>query len=229
VPERIQLRRVRGWRKPADAVVVARPTRWGNPYRLGGEDAAWAVRMFEADLRRSLAGIRTPNERSFLLDRFGDPDTLRYELEGLRGRILACWCDRLAPCHADVLLQIANAEETEGSEVADQAEPVGMGLEEFVARGQAAQAAVDRVLAEVAPGLPERVRAADLDVEPRDDDHGVPAVLHSRDDGNYQKQGTLVRITEPGRYYLHLVRAGDGRVWAALTRSIHDAGVQGEL
>jgi hypothetical protein len=32
MPERIQLRRAKGWRKPDGVVVVARPTRWGNPY-----------------------------------------------------------------------------------------------------------------------------------------------------------------------------------------------------
>lgn len=33
--QRIQLRRTRGWRKPEGAIVVARPTRWGNPYVVG--------------------------------------------------------------------------------------------------------------------------------------------------------------------------------------------------
>lgn len=32
MPERIQLRRTKGWRKPEGAVVVARPSRWGNPF-----------------------------------------------------------------------------------------------------------------------------------------------------------------------------------------------------
>lgn len=31
-PERIQLRRVKGWRLPPGAVSVARPTKWGNPF-----------------------------------------------------------------------------------------------------------------------------------------------------------------------------------------------------
>lgn len=33
LPERIQLRRTKGWRKPTGAVVVARPSQWGNPFR----------------------------------------------------------------------------------------------------------------------------------------------------------------------------------------------------
>jgi hypothetical protein len=31
-------------------------------------------------------------------------------LDELRGRDLACWCPLDEPCHADVLLEIANAE-----------------------------------------------------------------------------------------------------------------------
>lgn len=36
-PKRIQLRRTRGWRMPEGALKVARPSRWGNPYRVGDE------------------------------------------------------------------------------------------------------------------------------------------------------------------------------------------------
>lgn len=91
MPDRIQLRRTKGWRKPAGAVVVARPSRWGNPHRLEdvGRDAAIAA--YERDLR---AG-RLP---------FGVDDVRRE----LRGRDLACWCSLEDRCHADVLLAIAN-------------------------------------------------------------------------------------------------------------------------
>ena len=32
MPERIQLRRTKDWRKPEGAIVVSRPSRWGNPF-----------------------------------------------------------------------------------------------------------------------------------------------------------------------------------------------------
>ncbi|MBX7433477.1 DUF4326 domain-containing protein [Mycobacterium sp. Y57] len=32
MPQRIRLRRTKGWRKPDSTIVVARPTRWGNPF-----------------------------------------------------------------------------------------------------------------------------------------------------------------------------------------------------
>lgn len=34
-PKRIQLSREQGWRKPPNTVSVARPSRWGNPFRVG--------------------------------------------------------------------------------------------------------------------------------------------------------------------------------------------------
>ena len=35
MPKRIQLKRTKGWRKPEGAVVVSRPSRWGNPFAIG--------------------------------------------------------------------------------------------------------------------------------------------------------------------------------------------------
>jgi hypothetical protein len=97
VPERIRLSRAKGWRRPANAVVVARPTRWGNPYRVGDEldgqrlSRSEAVALFEEDL---VAGRL----------RF----TLAEARAELAGRDLCCWCSLDGPCHAEVLLSIAN-------------------------------------------------------------------------------------------------------------------------
>jgi ribosomal protein S27AE len=92
-PERIQLSRAKGWRKPEGAVVVARPSRWGNPFRVEPtrEGRARAVRLFELHA----VGV-TPFTAA----------TLRHELGGYD---LACWCPLDQPCHADVLLALANA------------------------------------------------------------------------------------------------------------------------
>jgi len=35
MPKRIQRRRTPGWRQPANAICVGRPTKWGNPYYIG--------------------------------------------------------------------------------------------------------------------------------------------------------------------------------------------------
>lgn len=34
-PVRVQLRRTKGWRMPDNTVNVARPGKWGNPFRVG--------------------------------------------------------------------------------------------------------------------------------------------------------------------------------------------------
>jgi hypothetical protein len=98
VPTRIQLRRTKGWRKPAGVVVVSRPSRWGNPFRIGvDDDAARCVVLFREALENG---------------------ELTYSVIDVRrelgGRELACWCETTDPggqaclCHGDVLLDIAN-------------------------------------------------------------------------------------------------------------------------
>ncbi len=94
MPERVQVRRVKGWRLPAGCVYVGRPTRFGNPFRAeaqpGGREEA--VRRFEDWLHESAEG------RELLA-------SARAEL---RGKPLACWCPLTAPCHADVWLRLVN-------------------------------------------------------------------------------------------------------------------------
>jgi hypothetical protein len=80
-------------RAPLDgAVLVARPSRWGNPVRVGdGISAAEAVWRYEHEYLPA---------RSDLL----------AQLSELRGRRLACYCALNEPCHADVLARWANVE-----------------------------------------------------------------------------------------------------------------------
>ena len=93
MPKRIQMRRDRPWRVDhPDAVIVARPSKWGNPFSVGAEgipDRATAVEMFRA------AVVQSPPSG----------------LHDLRGKDLACWCPLGQPCHADVLLELANEKE----------------------------------------------------------------------------------------------------------------------
>lgn len=97
MPERIQLRRTKGWRKPENAIVVARPATWGNPYRVGSEV------VVDRRTVRVTPAIAVALFRIWV-DQYAD-----YARESLRGRDLACWCPLDQPCHADVLLEIANA------------------------------------------------------------------------------------------------------------------------
>lgn len=100
--QRIQLSRRKGWRKPPGAVVVSRPSKWGNPWTVTGYGQDGAVERFRAYLdarRRAAPGWA---------DVVGYPSDEEIGAE-LGGRGLACWCPLDQPCHADVLLEVAGA------------------------------------------------------------------------------------------------------------------------
>lgn len=110
-PKRIQMSRQRPWRaEHPDAVIVARPSKWGNPYKVGGRavvEAAWngtPRTVFEYEITPALAVELYRQRFAF------DVDMIRA---GLAGRDLACWCPLDQPCHADVLLELANPKETD--------------------------------------------------------------------------------------------------------------------
>ncbi|MFE7874349.1 DUF4326 domain-containing protein [Micromonospora humida] len=88
---RIQRRRTAGWRMPAGAVYVGRPSRWGNRFGIDNTRAsrAGAVALF----RRWVAE---------------HPEYAAAVRAELAGKTLACWCPLDQPCHADELLRIAN-------------------------------------------------------------------------------------------------------------------------
>jgi hypothetical protein len=91
---RIQRKRTKGWKMPAGAVYVGRPTKWGNPFlKIVGVSAESAVRRY----------------RELMLDTTEGPNAVETIRKRLRGKDLACWCKLDQPCHADVLLEIANS------------------------------------------------------------------------------------------------------------------------
>nr|WP_280413184.1 DUF4326 domain-containing protein [Nocardia asiatica] len=121
MPERIQLRRSAGWCKPPNAVVVARPSKWGNPcrWRPGPITDAATGEVTEctvADARRiAVDGFRNmlADPESRAINRYPSDEEILAEL---RGKDLCCWCPledehgNRIPCHADVLLELANPE-----------------------------------------------------------------------------------------------------------------------
>ena len=96
--KRIQLKRSKGWKMPANAVKVDRTTRWGNPFTVAD---CGSVAIAVASHGRWMRGeIAAPGG--------ADPPTAEAIRGALGGRDLACWCPAHGPCHADLLLTIAN-------------------------------------------------------------------------------------------------------------------------
>lgn len=124
--KRIQLRRTKGWRKPDGAIVVARPSKWGNPFRVehtdpDGEFAECGPYFVDDGLGVTFFH-RIDEARFYAAECFRLDLTMR-ELPGwptveeirdvLAGHDLACWCPLDQPCHADVLLELANRSQVE--------------------------------------------------------------------------------------------------------------------
>jgi hypothetical protein len=99
-PKRVQLSRAKGWRMPPNTVKVDRTTKWGNPFIVGVHGtAAECVDLF-TKLMAGYVCMSTNN--------FGEQMAYPGTAAELAGRDLACWCRLDKPCHADVLLRLAN-------------------------------------------------------------------------------------------------------------------------
>jgi hypothetical protein len=110
-PTRIQRRRTKGWRMPEGAIYVGRPTIWGNPFDWREWREAWPFGSPTPDPGRDTIDRDTwckeraaEEYRLALLD-----GSITLPVAELRGRTLACWCPLNRACHADTLLEIANA------------------------------------------------------------------------------------------------------------------------
>lgn len=114
-PKRVQLRRTKDWRKPEGAISVARPTIYGNPFRIGFTYCGPTIRA-AMDREEAVAAFRDWIARDTLDPLFWDRDLIVAHVRlkaallrgDLSGRDLACWCPLNEPCHADVLLELAN-------------------------------------------------------------------------------------------------------------------------
>lgn len=123
-PVRLRLSRTKGFKlqehsrtvNGLEAVKVTRPGLFGNPFTLMDGHAIgynrdmsriWAVEEFRRYIALPVGHklFGPCYEFEFLAK---DHARLIEQLPSLRGRNLACFCDKMDPCHADVLLEIAN-------------------------------------------------------------------------------------------------------------------------
>lgn len=99
-PHRIQRKRTKGWKMPPNTVYVGRGKgrygRWGNPFKIGSLDASEKHRV--RTIEEAVEEFRLYAEKGDLPD-----------VRALKGLNLACWCSLDQSCHADILLELANA------------------------------------------------------------------------------------------------------------------------
>ncbi|MFB7900310.1 DUF4326 domain-containing protein [Streptomyces xiamenensis] len=119
-PARIQRRRTKGWRLPENAVIVSRPSRFGNPFTIADAIEAEMSHPHRACAANYRDWLRVGTDGGWYEEtyRIGrqvlDRRRVLAELHLLRGKDLACTCPLPEPgqpdhCHAAVLLELANA------------------------------------------------------------------------------------------------------------------------
>jgi len=131
-PQRIQRKRTKGFNlkelsksvNGLDYVCVSRPSKWGNPFIIGGDmiygdvshrrkflrPGAFIEVCSEDKIRERVVGLfekwindGTP-EFNIIPRKFTKEDIKKE----LKGKNLVCFCRQDQLCHADVLLKIAN-------------------------------------------------------------------------------------------------------------------------
>jgi hypothetical protein len=114
-PIRIQRKRTRGWKMPANTVYVGRPSKWGNPWTVENAIASGlfqpcACRKIVVDCYRGWLGEHGTRTDEFPIYKKLESKRawILEHLHELRGKNLSCWCNEGEPCHADVLLELAN-------------------------------------------------------------------------------------------------------------------------
>jgi hypothetical protein len=136
MPNRIQRRRTAGWRTPLDEqgrkpVYVGRGSKWGNPctqVRMPALDGSeWeregrlgktsgqhhGFRHPDGTTTSHLVKNATREQAAAMYEEWLDrcPSLVAAARVELAGRDLMCWCPTGEPCHADVLLAVANSPE----------------------------------------------------------------------------------------------------------------------
>ena len=108
---------------PTDTIYVGRPSQWGNPFKVGGFLNAWGAAFIAIELGGMTSDGVHKIYNSGIFDKpITLKDSLKYyelwirfrikrqniDIKKLKGKNLACFCALESPCHADILLKLAN-------------------------------------------------------------------------------------------------------------------------
>jgi hypothetical protein len=87
---------------PANAVYVGRPSPWGNPFVVGGNPSQFSIDLPDQckNVETAIICFEYYAQKMLIIS--------PHWLDPLRGKTLVCWCAPNKPCHADVLLRLAN-------------------------------------------------------------------------------------------------------------------------
>jgi hypothetical protein len=117
MPIRVQRKRTKGYKMPANTKSVTRPHKFGNPYKIGMHNV-WDIKDRETgkSLKDILVAKNGENKYHTIEDTLlayrekikASGAMQRIIKRELVGKNLACFCPLSSPCHADILLELAN-------------------------------------------------------------------------------------------------------------------------
>lgn len=115
-PVRIQRKRTKGWRMPANTYYAGRPGKLGNPFIAIDKNDRSAVQKSVAYFRAWVTAhgnFSVPIGPSSgvsvsRVPHWNEPNEIRQLISQLAGKNLACFCRLDQPCHVDVILELAN-------------------------------------------------------------------------------------------------------------------------
>lgn len=117
-PKRIQRKRTKGWKMPPNTIYVGRGSKWGNPFKvIKKRTGGFLVKRVGVGRKRRTQKVieRLFGWETYAVDCSIElyreqivPHIHPLSLRELKGKNLACWCSLDVPCHADVLLEVAN-------------------------------------------------------------------------------------------------------------------------
>ena len=88
-------------------VYVGRPSKWGNPFKVGV-----SLRKEPKESKYDYARMSVDdavNAYKEIIQYWINKEPGKYNLSELKDKNLSCWCSLTCKCHADVLLELANA------------------------------------------------------------------------------------------------------------------------
>lgn len=95
---------------PRNTVRVDDTTKWANPYVVGSEEEIMDIISPCGTMHRKIyARLSLQHSLGKFVIHCHEVEYNRRIKRELRGKNLACWCPLGQPCHADILLKIANA------------------------------------------------------------------------------------------------------------------------
>lgn len=113
-PIRVQRKRTKGWKMPNNTIYVGRPTKWGNPFKVRevvDKESPLFPYIEIPGGARGFQNIKIYNKQAVVNSYDAwlcEQPSLMFSTKELKGKNLACFCPLDEPCHADVLLEVAN-------------------------------------------------------------------------------------------------------------------------